>query len=200
MNTATKMVKSSSYLATRFALICVFAAAILLMTACKKDEETAKPVYTGQVSAKKNGVVWDANVRFAPSPEDNSLVDFIVHQIDKNGVVVEYLFFNKVQLLNQNEGALRRRSAKIVDTLATEYRSRFDGDNFSAFYSVRVEGSPANWLRIDSYDPNTGAIQATFQGTYVMCASDVATADYIPIPDGDSLVFTEGKITGTIPR
>jgi len=71
------------------------------------------------------------------------------------------------------------------------------GDVWGAIHAVREEKRPANWLRIDSYDKASGHIKASFAATFVRCFTDAATQPYIPT-GGESLVFTNGKISATV--
>ena len=62
----------------------------MLLTSCKKDE------YWGQMSALKNGSLWEGKIKVEPTTFSSNKATIFIQTFDKGGFLTENLFFFKV--------------------------------------------------------------------------------------------------------
>jgi len=153
--------------------------------ACKEESRVIPDIYWGEITALKNGVPWQGEIRANLNKLEGDGFNISVGVYNENAIKIEFLSIVKIPL---------QQGYNIVDTLLfpedTVIRSTSasyglsHGDAQLAFYYVLEEDGFVNYINVTSYNETTREVKGEFEIAYLE-----TRAESIP----DTVRFTNGK-------
>lgn len=155
---------------------------LFIAFACEKDETE----YWGSVSTYKNGDIWGSQIKAAKSKFAESKFDLIIRVVDRQGIWLETLGFNKIPLAPGYYPLSYTFNQPPDDSLSGALYSNGYDDALFNLYKI-AENDSTSYLEITDYNQDKAEIKGTFN-MVLWRRKDLPGSLNAP----DSIVFSDG--------
>lgn len=156
---------------------------------CQEEPSLIPDIYWGEASAIKNGEPWNGLIYAQPDEPYGYGFSISINAFNKQQILRENLHFYKIPyIVKKNKIDTIELRIDTVLTGASYNTILDDGDVLGDIFDV-YNGASENYIRVTSYDENSGEVRGEFAVTFVFDETDNRSDPTAP----DTIRFTNGQ-------